>query len=169
MKTFQIALFSVLAFVFTGCGESDPHYFKRIAAYREPRNAIREQRGIPIIPSDWVVRADRSAVAWDNPDFKSGKNMPMHKYKFLTFSNIDSGTILEETDHYESGKHWVDSEADSMREYVRITYSFALEGQGKPPWKAEVLETGYVPRIITLAEAEQFLKKWGIDSGNHTR
>jgi hypothetical protein len=153
----------MLAFSLTGCGESDSQYFKRIAAYREPRNALRAQRNIPTIPSNWVVRADRSAVAWDNPDFVSGKNVPMHQYKFLTFALVDSGKLLEETDHYESGKRWVDPQAGTMHEYLRVTYSFELERQGKPPWKAEVLEAGFHPRSITLADAEQILEKWGIN------
>jgi hypothetical protein len=159
----RTVLLLMLCLLAGGCWEGDARYFKRINAYREPRNALREQRSIPIIPSDWVVRADRSAVAWDNPDFRNGKETPMHQYKFLTFANIDSGEILEETDRYESGRRWVDPDAGTMHEYLDITYSFELERQAKPPWKAEVRENGSSPRQITLAEAEEILARWGID------
>ncbi len=163
MKLNRIVTLSLLSLLVTGCWEGDTHYFKRIAAYREPWNPVRERRNIPIIPTNWVVRADRSAVAWDNPDFRNGRNLPMHQYKFLTFTGVDSGTVLEETDHYESGRRWVDRDAGTMHEYVRITYCFDLERRGELPWKAEVLQNGFSPKHIRLSEAEQILNGWGID------
>lgn len=164
MRIIRVFLVSMIGFMLSGCWEGNEHYFKRIAAYRQPRNSLREKRSIPVIPSDWVVRADRSAVAWDNPDFDNGKKVPMRQYKFLTFTDLDSGTILEETDHYESGKNWVDQVAGTMNEYVRITYSFELERKGKNPWKAEaLLKAGFMPKDITLSEAEEILKGWGIN------
>jgi hypothetical protein len=168
MKIISISFVSIFALVLlTGCFESNSHYFKRIAEYGTPRNELRVQKSIPAIPSNWVVRADRSAVAWDNPDFKSGKKVPMHQYKFLTFTDVDSGTVRGETDHYQSGKQWNDPDAGTMHEYVDITYSFELESQGKSPWKAEVLEEGHGPKSISLSDAEQILEKWGID--RHTQ
>ena len=163
MNLNRIGAFSALSLLLAGCGESNASYFERIAAYGEPRNSVRQDRGIPIIPSNWVVRADRSAVAWDNPDFLAGKRVPMHQYKFLTFANFgDSGPVLAETDHYETGKTWVDHLAGTMHEYVRVTYSFELERHGNPPWEAEILDAGSHPKRITLAEAERILEGWGV-------
>jgi hypothetical protein len=147
-----------------GCGESDSSYFARLDTYREPRNALREQRSIPIIPANWVARADRTVVAWENPDFIAHASFSMHAYKFLNFANYDDkGTITEETDDYESGRSWVDPDAGTLREHLRITYSFDLERQHQPPWTAEVLELNSQKRELSLAKALQILKKWGID------
>jgi len=164
MKLNQIQALVALSVLVSGCGESNGDYFKRVAAYREARNPLREQKNIPVIPGNWVVRADRSAVAWDNPDFTSGKGGPLHHYKFLRFTDIDSGTILAETDHYESGKRWDDLDAGTLHECLDITYSFDLERQGSPPWAAELRRLrSSGPEQISLAEAEQVLKSWGIE------
>jgi hypothetical protein len=163
MKATQTVLLVILSVALIGCGENDDHYYKRIAQYGPPMNSLREQRKIPLIPSNWMVRDDRSAVAWDNPDFRNGKKVPMHQYKFLIFTQIDSGTLLEETDHYGSGKSWVDSDAGTLDEYVRVTYSFDLEKRGKPPWTVQISEFHSRPREGTVAEADEILKKWGID------
>src|SRR5947209_3808140 len=120
MKLNRILALSVLSLLVSGCWERNPAYFKRIAAYRAARNPLREQRNIPVIPANWVVRADRSAVAWDNPDFASGKSGPLHQYKFFTFKDIDSGAILAETDHYESGRRWDHLDAGTLHEYLDI-------------------------------------------------
>ena len=154
----------MLAILLAGCGESDTKWFARVASYRQPMNAIRGQKGIPVVPSSWVVRNDRSAVAWDNPAFRNGNSVPMHQYKLLVFDNPgDSGTIIAETDHYGTGKTWVDPDAGTMQEYVRITYRFDLEREGQSPWKAEALQSGTAPRQIAFAEAEQILHGWGIE------
>ena len=164
MKFSQILALAALCPLVSGCWESNRDYFNRIAAYREARNPLREQRDIPIIPTNWVVRADRSAVAWDNPDFTSGKSGPLHQYKFLLFTGIDSGTILAETDHYESGKRWDHLDAGTLDEYLDITYSFDLERRGSPPWTAELrrFRSGAAEQI-SLEQAEQVLKSWGIE------
>jgi hypothetical protein len=161
IRTTAVAL---LALLVAGCWESDTNYFTRVATYRQPRNSMREQKGIPVVPPNWIVREDRSAVAWDNPAFKNGSNTPMHQYKFLIFDNPgDSGVIVAETDHYATGKTWVDADAGTMHEYVRITYRFDLERQGQPPWEAESLQSGSGPRKIALVQAEQILHEWGIE------
>lgn len=147
-----------------GCGESDASYIARINAYRESRNAMREQRSIPVIPSNWVTRADRSAPTWANPDFISQINFPMHAYKFLSFANYgDSGFITEETDDYETGRSWVDPAAGTLQEHLRITYSFDLERQRQLPWRAEIQEFNSPKRELSFNEALQILKRWGID------
>ena len=147
----------------TGCGESNTKFISRISQYREPLNSVRIAKGIPPVPADWVPRRDRSAAAWDKPEFARNRTAPAHQYKFLTFSDpfYDKGTLVSETDHYESGKRWNHLDAGTLHEYLDITYSFDLEHRGSPPWKVELRRFGSNGlEQISLAEAEQVLKSW---------
>jgi hypothetical protein len=149
-----------------GCGESNTKFISRIAQYREPLNSARVAKGIPPVPTDWVARRDRSAAAWDNPEFVRNRKATGHQYKFLTFADplYNTGTLVSETDHYESGKVWQDPAEGTEEEFVRITYSYEDERTGKNPWRTEVCrhETGIAHERMSLEDATAVLRAWGI-------
>jgi hypothetical protein len=154
----------------TGCWESSRQFISRIAQYREPLNSARIAKGIPPVPNDWVPRGDRSAAAWDNPDFARNRKAPGHQYKFLTFSDpiYFKGTLISETDHYESGKVWQDPAEGTQVEFARITYSYEDEKAGKNPWRADVCrqEAGVISQRMSLEDATAVLRSWGISRIN---
>jgi hypothetical protein len=159
----QVAWF--IAFVaLTGCGEGNKEFISRIAQYREPLNSARIAKSIPIVPANWVPRGDRSAAAWDNPEFIRNRKAAVHQYKFLTFSDpyYNMGTLISETDHYESGKEWQDPAEGTQVEFIRITYSYADERAGKNPWKAQAHRQQSGFEDISLENATAVLGEWGI-------
>jgi hypothetical protein len=162
----RLVTFIIAAACLVGCGESDKSFFTRLAQYRDPVNSARLEKSIPTVPSDWVPRSDRSAAAWDNPAFVRNRKVPGHQYKFLTFSDqfTQTGSLVSETDHYESGKVWQDPAEGTQTEFIRITYSYEDERAGKNPWRAEVHreETGLVHEITSLEAATEILRRWGI-------
>mgnify|MGYP001592507402 FL=1 len=124
-------------------------------------NEERRRLGIPEIPEDWVPSddADESRTIWRRKTglWKQGDGARYEK-KILWHPG---GVLMSEIDVYSSGQvsRFMPEEFSPME--LHIEYSHQLREQWKKEW-VSCITTGSEGRTMTLEEAEQALRAWGI-------
>jgi len=126
-------------------------------------NSERQRVGLPIIPSDWRPQAVRgSECTWINPDEeeKFSRHLPVHSTKYVQFQG---DTIIMEIDTYYGPGDYT-SINGTFRERLYITYYYQLD-KNKSRWDVSLWnqESFRSSPKFTLEEADQILRKWGID------
>lgn len=146
-----------LCFMNFGCSPN----VNRATKYGVMANTMREQVGLPLLPTNWVLYGGfhRRVLTWFNPDGRAllAKGQPSHASKEV---EVVGDKIVSETDTYWSGK-MVTADEQKVEEAMVVTYSFDLAKQGKSPWSCFMPCGG---GTFSKAQADEILKKWGIST-----
>jgi len=154
MKPYKIYLFAVLL-AFSACSPSPSYVSKYGVAY----NSEREKSGGYL-----SSRPCGQYKTWE--DSLTASPLTLIRQNRTDSANGSLSTrkvALEETDSFYSGKTFYYSpEQITLPQSVILNYDYSLEKSGNP-WKiyADIGPNQKV-ELVTLAEADQLLKSWGL-------
>lgn len=139
------------------------------AGFSSEYNKQRRRIGLPIIEKNWVNYNkfnNAQEAAWSIP----GTNFdePCHSGKKVFY---ESGKWKEEEDYYYSGKKYMsgDPDAGKLHESITINYRFGENGIAGV-WTCHYQGANKaIDDTITLKEAEEILKSWGLTRLNYKK
>ena len=171
-----IVLVSILCIEACANGESAQSVAgKKYAKFGPRYNTQREQRGIPIIPKDWIFDANRGAwmdkiltadgITRDGFRVKpyAYKTKARHIQKSLVVENEE---LVKEIDVYCSGNSFKSEDPDAAHskqlwpETLDITYVYSATKDQVGTWECFHADG---KGTISLDEAKKLLKSWGLN------
>jgi len=141
--------------------------------YSQDHNEERKKLGLPIIPDHWKIAGLSSEhVIWSDPE---RENKLEHRIPFHASKRVDykSGTLQRERDRYYGVEDYVDANGDLQRERLTITYYYQVDGDDEPRWRIALMQDEkrdgdvFKDGKVTLEEAEEILREWGIERLNY--
>ena len=125
-------------------------------------NNVRKEKKLPIVKPDWkVYQSLRTETSWSSPYSCDGTPGHAGKKVFCV-----KGAVLQEEDYYYSGKTFVpswDPDASKVSEMVTIHYDYAKTNS---PWTCSHVTSNGLTHL-SLAEAEDVLRSWGLERLNY--